>query len=204
MYKRLITFLLKERWGLRRTAPDQGKHWCRVVMDQQTDQLVRALPFSQFSVLEISGEKWSGTGFKAYKNVGFPDFDICKEPLAEQFDLVIAEQVFEHVLKPYRAVCNVFAMVRPGGYFLITTPFLMKIHEYPHDCTRWSEQGIKYLLHEGGFALEDIVTGSWGNLECVVSNFNRWTNFEPSMHSLENEPSLPVVVWALAKKRVTL
>jgi SAM-dependent methyltransferase len=169
-------------------------------MDRETEKLIRNLPFDKFDVLEISGDKWSNFGFRNYKHADFPEFDICEKVFPQSFDLVIAEQVFEHLKFPYRATKNVYEMVKPGGYFLLTTPFLLKIHAYPTDCSRWTEAGLKYLLHEGGFSLHDIVTGSWGNAECVVSNFNGWSVFNPSIHSLENDSEFPVVVWALARK----
>src|SRR5262245_38811958 len=73
-----------------------AKHWCRVAMDDATDKLVRELPFSTFSTLEISGQKWKEFGFRDYQSVSFPDFDLCEKALPREFDLVIAEQVFEH------------------------------------------------------------------------------------------------------------
>lgn len=90
-------------------------------------------------------------------------------------------------------------MLKPGGYFLVTTPFLIKVHPVPHDCTRWTETGIKYFLHEGGFPMEDTVTGSWGNRACVKANFKRWAR-RGWFGSLKNEPDFPVSVWALARK----
>jgi hypothetical protein len=57
-------------------------------------------------------------------------------------------------------------MLSVGGYFLdflVTTPFLSPIDENPHDCSRWTEVGLKHLLAEAGFSIDKIVTGSWGN-----------------------------------------
>lgn len=200
MYRKLITYLFRERFKLLFKNPKSGRHWCRVVMDQETEKLVKGLRFQKMEALEISGDKWNSFGFKSYENVQYPEFDVCAAKLNQQFDIVIAEQVFEHLLWPYRAGRNVFDMVKPGGYFLITTPFLIRIHPHPIDCSRWSETGMKYFLAECGFNLESIVTGSWGNIECTVSNFNRWTVYDKNLHTLENDPLLPLVVWALAKK----
>jgi len=114
--------------------------------------------------------------------------------------LIIAEQVFEHLLWPYRAGKNIYKMLNSKGYFLITTPFLIRIHDYPTDCSRWTETGLKYLLAECGFNLESIQTGAWGNRACVVANFARWEVYNPSLHSLENEPDFFLSVWAIAQK----
>jgi SAM-dependent methyltransferase len=181
----------------------QWRQWGRIVMDSNTETLVRELSFAQFDVLEISGHKWRSFGFKSYRDASYPDYDVSTMTLPDMFDLIIAEQVLEHLLWPYRAIRNVAAMLKPGGYFLVTTPFLVRIHEEPNDCTRWSETGLKHFLAEGGFALGEIRTGSWGNLDCVVANLNRrreWIKYKPWKHSLRNEPEFPIHVWALARK----
>jgi SAM-dependent methyltransferase len=175
--------------------------WGRIIMDKATQDLVGALSYKEFETLEISGNQWKDFGFKSYQQARYPEYDICKSPPVGSYDLIIAEQVFEHLLWPYRAVRNVFAMLRPGGYFLITTPFLVRIHDHPVDCTRWSEVGLKHFLAEGGFPLDRMQTGSWGNQACVKANLNKkskWIGYCSWRHSLENEPVFPLHVWALA------
>ena len=91
-------------------------------------------------------------------------------------------------------------MLEPGGYFLVSTPFLVKIHNYPTDCSRWTETGLKHLLAECGFPLESTITESWGNTECVIANLSGWVPYQAGAHSLENQPDMPYHVWALAQK----
>jgi SAM-dependent methyltransferase len=179
-------------------------HWCRIVMDEATKRIVSGLDYKNFNTLEISGGKWANFGFKSYKHVAYPNYDVCKDTLNEKFDLIIAEQVFEHLLFPNGAAKNIFSMLECGGYFLVTTPFLIKVHDGPFDCTRWTEIGIKYFLAESGFPLENIRTGSWGNKKCVIENFEKWVEYDKKNHSLENETEYPLVIWALAKKSINL
>ena len=180
------------------TVPE---HWARIVMNRETEKLIATLPINGMRALEISGEEWGRKmHFKAYESVHYPQFDVCESALDETFDLIIAEQVFEHLLWPYRAGKNIYKMLQPGGYFLLTTPFLIRIHNFPTDCTRWTGTGIKYLLAECGFDLERVRTGSWGNRACIRANFFRWALFRPLLHSLRNEPDFPIVVWAIAQK----
>jgi 2-polyprenyl-3-methyl-5-hydroxy-6-metoxy-1,4-benzoquinol methylase len=178
----------------------KGKHWCRVVMDQETDKLVDSLNIPSLDVLEISGDKWKPKGFKSYTSVQYPEFDICANAMDRQFDLIIAEQVFEHLLWPYQAGRNVHSMLMPGGHFLITTPFMIRVHNFPYDCSRWTATGLRYFLAECGFSLEQITVGSWGNEKCVVANFHDWMPYNKRKHSLHNEEDFPLVVWAIAKK----
>jgi SAM-dependent methyltransferase len=174
--------------------------WTRKVSDEQVRQLVAALDPARLSALEISGNVWRTYGFRSHRRTSFPEFDICSEALPEQFDLVIAEHIFEHLLWPYRAGRNVLRMLKPNGYFLIVTPFMYRVHPNPVDCTRWTETGLRYFLAECGFPLEPIVTGSWGNRECIKATWRReFRLFNRHVHSLAAEPEYPIVVWALAR-----
>jgi SAM-dependent methyltransferase len=200
MYLSLINYLIKERVNFFFSKEKKGPHWCRVIMDEATEKIIKQLNYSNFDVLEISGSKWQAFGFRSYVKTDYPEFDITAKKLSQKFDLIIAEQVFEHLLWPYRAGKNVYDMLKPGGYFLITTPFLIRVHLDPIDCTRWTETGLKYFLAECGFPLDGVKSYSWGNLNCMVSNYNRWTIFRKGFHSLTNDPLTPIVVWGIAKK----
>lgn len=187
--KRVLTLLRYDYW-----------HWTRPVMYARCTEMLKAISMEDMDTLEISaGPYWRTLSFKSFTEANYPEFDICEGSLDPKFDLVIADQVFEHLLWPYRAAKNVHATLRPGGYFLMTTPFLIRVHAIPHDCTRWTETGIKYFLAECGFELEHIQTGSWGNRSCVKANFSKWAR-RGWFGSLRNEPDFPVVVWALARK----
>jgi SAM-dependent methyltransferase len=172
-------------------------HWCRVVMNAATQEIVGQLPFPSFDVLEVSGTSWRAAGFRSYRSVSYPGFDICRETLPEQFDLVIAEQVFEHLRSPFSAARNVLQMLRPGGYFQITTPFLIRFHPEPLDLWRWTKDGLRFFLEDVGFS--QAATQSWGNKECLIANLDQWVEFEPQ-HRLQDDPRYPLVVWGLARK----
>ena len=176
------------------------RHWTRPVMYDRCFEMLKELNPKELDVLEISaGNVWQQLNFKSFTEANYPDFDICKDVLDHQFDLIIADQVFEHLLWPYRGARNIHKMLKPGGYFMITTPFLIRVHAIPYDCTRWTETGIKYFLSECGFPLHEIKTGSWGNRACVKANFKKWAR-RGWFGSLNNEPNFPVSIWALAKK----
>ena len=128
-------------------AGGQGYHgqfqWARIVMNRETLALIQRYHPESLSVLEIAGSFWQDRcRFRGYKAVFHPEYDVCNGPLPEKFDLIIAEQVFEHLLWPYRAGRNIYEMLNPGGLFLVTTPFLLKIHDDPQDCSRWTATGM--------------------------------------------------------------
>ena len=179
----------------------EGEQWVRKEADRQILGLVSSLSPERFRALEIAGHNWEKrVAFKSYTVLPYPEHDVC-EPLPEDgYDFIVAEHVFEHLLHPYRAARNVFAALNPGGYFLMTTPFLVGVHLHPHDCTRWTEEGARYFLAEAGFPLERTRTGSWGNRQCIKANFDRAIRYRRRLHSLKNESNLPVTVWTLAQK----
>jgi SAM-dependent methyltransferase len=170
-------------------------------------EFIVTLEPQKLDVLEISGgPQWKRAfNFRSYHATHYPSFDICSQTLGRQFDLIIADQVFEHIAWPNRAGRNVFRMLRPGGTFIIATPFLLRIHKVPIDCYRWTEEGLSYLLQDCGFPAGSIKTDSWGNRACLKACLTKWPSprygwFRP----LHNEPDFPVVVWAFARKPETL
>jgi SAM-dependent methyltransferase len=163
--------------------------------------LLRELGPERLDTLEISaGPQWRRQfQFGSYAEMNFPEFDICNDVLPRQFDLIIADQVFEHLRWPARAARNVYAMLKPGGRFIIATPFLVRVHESPIDCNRWTADGLSYFLQEAGFPPEEIAAEGWGNRACLKANLTRWRK-RGFFGSLKNEPEFPVMVWAFARK----
>ncbi|EWY37097.1 hypothetical protein N825_21870 [Skermanella stibiiresistens SB22] len=175
--------------------------WVRVVMYQRSFDFIRQLGPDKLDALEISaGPIWQREfQFKSFTGTQYPGFDICAGVLERKFDLIIADQVFEHLTHPLEAARNVLAMLKPGGYAIISTPFLLRVHNSPIDCSRWTETGLSLLLEQAGFQTAEIKTGSWGNRACLKANLTKWRK-RGFFGSLRNEPDFPVMVWAFARK----
>jgi len=175
-------------------------HWCRYVMNQETKQLVSNLQYKNFDAVEISGSSWKNFGFKTYNSYHYPSFDVCNitPNHTNSADIVLVEQVFEHVKNPWRAAENINQMLKTDGYLLITTPFFLKVHGAPMDYWRWTEHGLAVMLETCGFYIEKI--DSWGNRECVSANLDHWADYQEGLN-LQNEKDFPIVVWALARKK---
>ncbi|MGZ8995018.1 MAG: class I SAM-dependent methyltransferase [Rhodospirillales bacterium] len=175
-------------------------HWVRVVAYREARAWLGELGIEMLDALEIApGHYWKKLTFKTYRTVSFPAFDVCRDVLPERFDVIIADQVFEHVRTPWTAARNVCAMLRPGGHFLCFVPFLLKVHGYPDDCTRWTDSGLRWLLEDAGFEGAKIKTGSWGNRQCAVANLRHGWRMYGFGRSLKNDPDLPVMTWAFAQ-----
>ena len=197
--------LVKQLKNLARNFGFNLEYWHRYITYKQIKKDINFLNMENLDVLEISaGEYWKENyKFKSFNAMNFPEHDICSEINTEKkYDLIIADNVWEHLKYPYRATKNVLKMLNNNGYFLMITPFLVRVHEIPIDCSRWTEDGMKYFLNDCGFKLENIFTNSWGNKKCVISDLrtdDTWTRVG-IYRDMSNNKLFPLQVWALAKK----
>lgn len=79
----------------------------------------------------------------------------------ESFDSVLCSEVLEHVRHPQRVIGELHRVLKPGGVIILSTPFLCRLHEEPHDYFRYTSHGLRILLEEAGFQIEEMLpTGS--------------------------------------------
>lgn len=180
----------------------------RVEMQKSSRQMITALGPETLDVAEISG-KWGRVfNFRTYEQFRYPEYDICAGPVMadtgkpRKFDLVMANQVWEHLDRPYAATKNVRRMLKNGGYFWIAVPFFIPFHAAPMDNSRWSARGLKNLLIEAGFSEDAITAEQWGNRNAALRNMeDKWPpDYIEGSDPLENDPEMPVCAWALAQK----
>lgn len=68
-------------------------------------------------------------------------------------DAVLSTQTIEHVPNPERITAEWARIVRPGGFLLVTVPFMWPEHEMPYDFQRYTTNGLKRLLETAGFEI---------------------------------------------------
>lgn len=73
------------------------------------------------------------------------------------FDLVMAIEVLEHLHTPRKAVSEAFRVLRKGGMFAATVPFVWKLHEEPNDFHRYTKYALSKYLAEAGFVEIEVV-----------------------------------------------
>jgi SAM-dependent methyltransferase len=182
-------------------AAGPADHWQRKVMNEAVDEHLAGLGTERLSAAEISGSNHAGKPWGSYVSLDYPAFDLCAPlEIETAFDVVICEQVLEHVADPWAAVKNLRSLCNPTGRAVVSTPFMIRVHELPaygmKDYWRFTPSGLQLLLESAGF--RDVQVRSWGNRECIVGNMSRWARFRPWM-PLHNDPDLPVQVWAYAR-----
>lgn len=182
-------------------ARSAGDQWQRVVMDESIGDYIESLDPASRSAVEISGDSHADWPWRSHTNLNFPEFDLCA-PLGDRgkFDVVICEQVLEHVVDPWTAAANLRGLAAPGGHVIVSTPFLIKVHEIAlflmDDYWRFTPRGLRVILEHAGLKVD--IVASWGNGACVVGNFRRWSAYRP-WHALDNDPDLAVQIWAFAR-----
>lgn len=189
-------FLLPEA----RAGLDQ---WQRVPLIQAVNHRVATLGPERLEAAEISGGDHAGKPWKRFVSLNYPEFDLCA-PLSDELrasvDVVLCEQVLEHVIDPDAAVANLRGLVRPGGHVIVSTPFLIRVHELPaygmNDYWRFTPRGLRTLLERAGLDVDEV--GAWGNRSVIAGNLDHWPAYR-RWHSLRNEPDIPVQVWAFAR-----
>jgi SAM-dependent methyltransferase len=183
---------------LTRTIEVDRPHWIREVMVTDTRRELEALNPAGLHVCEVSGHVWTDLPWGRRTQLDYPDFDLCAPPdeLPGPFDLVICEQVLEHVLDPVAAVRTLRRLCKPGGHVYVSTPFLVRLHDCPGDYWRFTPDGMAHLLRSQG--LDPVWVRSWGNRQALKANLRRWVSRFP-WQSLRNDPDLPIVVWSLSR-----
>ena len=139
----------------------------------------------------------------------YPQYDIAEIDSWSECDVVIADQVLEHVYKPWQAFNCAGQRVKQA--FIVTVPFLLKVHADPSDFWRMTPDCIRELGKDAGFT--DIHVDSWGNpqAEAWLSKYlNRsWNthlvidnNPEEEWRNalIENDPVTPIMIWAVLRR----
>ena len=80
--------------------------------------------------------------------------DLEKIPRPDNtYNVIICNQVLEHVKKPEKVVCEFFRILKPGGRLFLTTPQCSGIHMPPHNYFNFTSFGLKYLFEQAGFQI---------------------------------------------------
>lgn len=179
------------------------EHWLRIVMNEAVGRHLESLDPPARRAAEISGSMHARHPWSSYRSLDYPEFDLCA-PMGDdgpEYDVVICEQVLEHVVDPWSAAENLRKLCAPGGHVVVTTPFLVRVHELPAiallDYWRFTPRGLRTLLERSGLVVNEV--GAWGNAACVVGNLRHWSGYRRWL-PLRNRVDTPVQVWAFAHR----
>jgi SAM-dependent methyltransferase len=108
---------------------------------------------SLFVVDEYIGLEYDTPGNRAEKSAELW-YDGGRFPCADaSFDIVLCNQVLEHVFEPGVFLAEIARVLKPGGRLLLTVPFVWDEHEQPHDFARYTRFGLQHLLGKAGMTV---------------------------------------------------
>ena len=190
-------------------------------LSQFFSEYAKRMPCKYWSLLEVGSGGGEGTIVQILRDAGFnfdrleittyPEVDVQSLPkdYHGQFDFVLADQVLEHVERPWDAAREMHRALRPGGMAISASPFFFYLHHVPIDCWRISEQGYGALFRSVGF--EILETGCWGTMAAQAWAFahNKGDlSFIPVKDAKErgffntsdDDWHFPAMVWCVARK----
>jgi SAM-dependent methyltransferase len=97
-------------------------------------------------------------------------FDVTSGlPFADAaFDTIFCCSVLEHAPEPWDALSEMYRVLVPGGIAIVSLPFVLHLHDEPHDYYRFTRYGIQHLAARAGFQVDQMVVN--GGLFHLVFN----------------------------------
>ena len=96
--------------------------------------------------IEVSGHPQAGKRADIY-------YDGETIPLDDaSVDHVFSAEVFEHVFNAPELFREIRRVLKPGGSFIMTCPFVWPLHEQPYDFARYTPSALNAMLGDAGFS----------------------------------------------------
>jgi len=119
----------------------------------------------------------------------------------DNFDVVVIDQILEHVADPKSAINEIFRILRKGGTCICATPFLIKIHGNYGDYWRFAELGLRQLFSQ----YSEVEVFGWGNrFTLATTMYSGWLDCLTTKRRLRAlihcEPEWPLVYLTRAVK----
>src|SRR3989344_4613287 len=121
----------------------------------------------------MSDWKKDNLRFLLNKLGGYPDnfqildLGVGKDPFSEA--TVRFNNVLEHCSTPPQLLREINRVLKPGGVLIGTVPFIIQIHQEPHDYFRYTEYCLRNLFKDAGF--KDCSINNLGHSLSIYNNF---------------------------------
>lgn len=120
---------------------------------------------------------------------------------SDEFDVVVLDEILEHVERPWVATEQVRRILKTGGCLITSSPFMIAEHRIPRDYWRFTKDGLRVLL--GGYSR--VEAHSWGNAGSVAylmqgMMVSTQDAIDAGAFDLDDVEKFAVSVWAYAWK----
>lgn len=139
------------------------------------------MPYKEIVVSNPTVEKYLGMDLEgsAIYSATEPDLKWNGETIplpAESVDCVMATEFLEHYSEPEKILGEIWRVMKPGGKFFATVPFIWNLHELPHDEYRYTPYSLeKHLTRVGLTNIEIKALGGWN--KSLAQMIGLWTEF---------------------------
>jgi len=91
-------------------------------------------------------------------------FDVEKTfPIQDNtYDAILAINLLEHIFEYNNVYSEVFRTLKPGGFFIQTTPYMHHIHGSPDDYHRYTDSFYKRVAAKYGFEIQTLDSIGFG------------------------------------------
>jgi len=130
---------------------------------------------------------------------------------SNSLDIVVADQVLEHVQRPWLAAETFLRVLKPGGLAIVATPGLYPVHPSPMDCWRIMPHGYKVLFPDEMW--QTLLFDTWGsaarvgweytNNKDLVLGGRTYTPEEAMKQPFyaDHDPRCPIQLWWIGRKK---
>jgi SAM-dependent methyltransferase len=107
----------------------------------------------------------------------------------------MATEVLEHCPEPNITLMEINRVLKPGGVFFFTVPFLWNLHEVPHDEFRYTPFAFERILKESGFIdIQIFASGGWhGALAQMLGLWVRRSPISPVKRKILSKLFKPLI-----------
>lgn len=152
-------------------------------IEKRYDEFYNLFPANSKMLIVGAGEK-----IDYYKNK-FPDCKVITSDVHNQFkpdyvfdghfipfsdnsfDIVLAAQVIEHTINPWKFCLELQRVTKVGGLLQIEAPQSFPYHAEPYDFFRFTYTGFRSLFSQCEVLKVEITEGSAANMAVTMSNY---------------------------------
>ena len=103
-------------------------------------------------------------------------FDGINIPYGDaEFDGILCTHVWEHAEELGSLLDECDRVIKKGGVFVVSVPFLFREHEQPFDFRRFTSYGVKKVFEDRGFVVEQSVK-CLSSIETIATIFCVYIN----------------------------
>lgn len=165
------------RTAILASVKEEARSFCGTVLDVGCG----FMPYRDIVVSNPNVEKYIGMDLEgsAIYSAAEPDLKWNGETIPlpdESVDCVMATEFLEHYSDPEKILTEITRVMKPGGKFFATVPFIWNLHEIPHDEYRYTPYSLEKHLTRAGFTNIQIkALGGWN--KALAQMIGLWLEF---------------------------